>query len=170
MWKWTFNRSAESKRWKKVTQPVRGHYDSMLGKLIVHAADREQAIARAERALRELRIVGVATSVPVALDVLRSEAFRSGDYDTGIAAGLDRTMDERAAELVSLAAAVARFRGAEHDCVIETVDGRLVVQYRGVPPRSRCWTSANAPRSTSLARVSRRRRRSLPSCPAWSSS
>ncbi len=92
---------------------VTPHYDSMLGKLIVHAADREQAIARAERALRELRIVGVATSVPVALDVLRSEAFRSGDYDTGIAAGLDRTMDERDAELVSLAAAVARFRGAE---------------------------------------------------------
>jgi acetyl-CoA carboxylase biotin carboxylase subunit len=39
-------------------------YDSMIGKLIVHAEDRDRAIARMERALQELRIVGVATSAP----------------------------------------------------------------------------------------------------------
>ncbi|MCB9876395.1 MAG: acetyl-CoA carboxylase biotin carboxylase subunit [Planctomycetes bacterium] len=87
-------------------------YDSMLGKLIVHGADREQAIARMQRALREMRIVGVATSLPVALRVLEGDEFRSGDYDTGILerlappAGHDR-------ELALLAAAVVRFLSSE---------------------------------------------------------
>ena len=44
----------------------------MLAKLIVHAEDRDRAIARAIRALQELRLVGVSTSVPVALRALDS--------------------------------------------------------------------------------------------------
>jgi acetyl-CoA carboxylase, biotin carboxylase subunit len=57
-------------------------YDSMVAKLIVWDADRAAAIARAERALRETTIVGVPTTRDLALDVLASDAFRSGDYST----------------------------------------------------------------------------------------
>ncbi|MGE3351050.1 MAG: acetyl/propionyl/methylcrotonyl-CoA carboxylase subunit alpha [Planctomycetota bacterium] len=88
-------------------------YDSMLGKLIVHADDRAQAIARCERALRELRLVGVATSAPVALRVLHSEEFRSGDYDTAILERLPKGPPSTRRELAMLAAAAARFLGAE---------------------------------------------------------
>src|SRR5262249_13461292 len=91
---------------------VTPYYDSMLGKLIVHGEDRAQAIARCERALRELRIVGVATSAPVALRTLRSDEVRAGDYDTGILERIPRHSPPRT-ELALLAAAAARSLGAD---------------------------------------------------------
>jgi acetyl-CoA carboxylase biotin carboxylase subunit len=57
-------------------------YDSLIGKLIVWDVDRASAIARAERALRETVIEGVPTTRDLALEVLASEPFRSGDYST----------------------------------------------------------------------------------------
>jgi acetyl-CoA carboxylase biotin carboxylase subunit len=57
-------------------------YDSMIAKLIVWDADREAAMARAERALRETSIEGLPTTRDLALVVLASEPFRSGDYST----------------------------------------------------------------------------------------
>ncbi len=57
-------------------------YDSMVAKLIVWDSDRPAAIARAERALRETVIEGVPTTRDLALEVLGSEAFRSGEYST----------------------------------------------------------------------------------------
>ena len=57
-------------------------YDSLVAKLIVWDSDRDAAIARALRALRETVIEGVPTTRDLALDVLSSEPFRSGDYST----------------------------------------------------------------------------------------
>ncbi|MGZ4291335.1 MAG: acetyl-CoA carboxylase biotin carboxylase subunit [Gaiellaceae bacterium] len=57
-------------------------YDSMIAKLIVWDTSRDAAIARAERALRETVVEGVPTTRDLALDVLRSEPFRSGEYST----------------------------------------------------------------------------------------
>src|SRR4051812_24984164 len=57
-------------------------YDSMVAKLIVWDTDRGAAIARAERALRETVVEGVPTTRDLALEVLASEPFRSGDYST----------------------------------------------------------------------------------------
>jgi acetyl-CoA carboxylase biotin carboxylase subunit len=57
-------------------------YDSMIAKLIVWDSDRAAAIARAERALRETTVDGVPTTRELALEVLGSEPFRSGDYST----------------------------------------------------------------------------------------
>ncbi|HXT51158.1 MAG TPA: acetyl-CoA carboxylase biotin carboxylase subunit [Thermoanaerobaculia bacterium] len=65
------------------------HYDPMLGKLIVWGEDRAQALDRLGRALAELRIEGVATSVPLFLALLRDEEFRSGAFDI---AWLDRKL------------------------------------------------------------------------------
>ena len=58
-------------------------YDSMVGKLIVWALTREEAISRARRALREYRLEGIKTTIPLHLRLLEDEAFRSGDYHTG---------------------------------------------------------------------------------------
>jgi acetyl-CoA carboxylase biotin carboxylase subunit len=57
-------------------------YDSMIAKVIVSDDTREAAIARAERALRELVVEGIPTTRDLALDVLGSAEFRSGDYST----------------------------------------------------------------------------------------
>jgi acetyl-CoA carboxylase, biotin carboxylase subunit len=57
-------------------------YDSLLGKLIVWDETRPEAIARALRALGELRLEGVPTTRELALDILRTEEFASGRYST----------------------------------------------------------------------------------------
>lgn len=54
------------------------HYDPLLGKLIVHAGSRPAAIARMKRALGELVIQGVETSVPFHLRVMEEDDFASG--------------------------------------------------------------------------------------------
>ena len=58
------------------------YYDSLIAKLIVWAEDRPAAIARALRALDETEIEGVPTTRALALDILRTEEFASGDYTT----------------------------------------------------------------------------------------
>jgi acetyl-CoA carboxylase biotin carboxylase subunit len=57
-------------------------YDSLIAKLVVWDNDRAAVIARAVRALRETTIVGVPTTRDLALEVLVSEPFHSGDYST----------------------------------------------------------------------------------------
>jgi acetyl-CoA carboxylase biotin carboxylase subunit len=63
-------------------------YDSLVAKLVVWDSDRVSAIARAERALEETEIVGVATTRDAALAILRTHEFRSGEYSTSTLAGL----------------------------------------------------------------------------------
>jgi len=58
-------------------------YDSMIGKLIIWAADRDACIQRSKRALNELVIDGVPTPIPFYLAVLDHPKFISGDFDTG---------------------------------------------------------------------------------------
>ncbi|HLG08594.1 MAG TPA: acetyl-CoA carboxylase biotin carboxylase subunit [Gaiellaceae bacterium] len=57
-------------------------YDSMIAKVIVADETRDTAISRALRALGELEIEGIPTTREVALDVLGSHEFRSGEYST----------------------------------------------------------------------------------------
>ena len=62
--------------------PVPVEYDPILAKLIVHAEDRGTAAARMLRALEEYVILGVRTPIPFLMDVVRSEAFLSGETYT----------------------------------------------------------------------------------------
>jgi pyruvate carboxylase subunit A len=59
------------------------NYDSLVAKLIVHGADRAEAIARAGRALREFVLVGPATTISYHRAILDSPDFRSGKLSTG---------------------------------------------------------------------------------------
>ena len=68
------------------------YYDSMIAKVIVSDDTRDAAIARAERALRELVIEGIPTTRELALDVLASTAFRRGDYSTSTLVELESTL------------------------------------------------------------------------------
>lgn len=58
------------------------YYDSMIGKLIVTADDREQAIKRTARALEEFIIEGVKTTIPFHQKIMVHEKFLSNDFDT----------------------------------------------------------------------------------------
>lgn len=58
------------------------YYDSMVGKLIVWGADREEAIQRMKRALEEFVIEGIHTTIPFHLKVLENAFFRRGEVYT----------------------------------------------------------------------------------------
>jgi acetyl-CoA/propionyl-CoA carboxylase biotin carboxyl carrier protein len=57
-------------------------YDSLICKLVVHARDRDEAIARMTRALDEFLVEGVATTIPFHRNVMASQAFQHGDVTT----------------------------------------------------------------------------------------
>jgi biotin carboxylase len=58
-------------------------YDSLIAKLMVWAPTREQALRRGRRALEELRIEGVATTIPLHLRLVEDEHVVAGDVHTG---------------------------------------------------------------------------------------
>jgi 3-methylcrotonyl-CoA carboxylase alpha subunit len=63
---------------------VSPYYDSMIAKLIVWGADRRQALARLDMALRDTHIVGVHTNVAFLRRVVQSHAFATADLDTAL--------------------------------------------------------------------------------------
>jgi acetyl-CoA carboxylase biotin carboxylase subunit len=86
-------------------------YDSMLAKLIVHAHDREAAIARAARALKELEVVGVATNQAFHLRLLDDPDFRAGNFDIQFLERrsdlLEPRLDRERDRILAIAAALA---------------------------------------------------------------
>ncbi len=59
-------------------------YDSMIAKLIVHGATREEALARLDAALAQTRIVGLATNVQFLRHVVKCRSFAQADLDTAL--------------------------------------------------------------------------------------
>lgn len=57
------------------------YYDSMIGKLIVHGRNREEAIRRLRRAIVETVVDGVKTTLPLHHWILQQDAFLSGEYN-----------------------------------------------------------------------------------------
>ena len=58
------------------------HYDSLVAKLIVHGADRAEAIARMRRALGEFLLDGIRTTLPFHARLVTDPRFVAGDYST----------------------------------------------------------------------------------------
>ena len=58
------------------------YYDNLVGKLIVWGRDRDVAIARTIRALEEMRVEGVATTIPADLAILRHPDFAAVEHST----------------------------------------------------------------------------------------
>ncbi len=57
------------------------YYDSLIGKLIVHGRDRPEALARLRRALGELVVEGIETTVPLFHALLAEPDIQNGDYN-----------------------------------------------------------------------------------------
>ncbi|HNA69181.1 MAG TPA: acetyl-CoA carboxylase biotin carboxylase subunit, partial [Rhodocyclaceae bacterium] len=91
------------------------YYDSMIAKLIVHGATRDQAIARMRDALNGFVIRGISSNIPFQAALMQHPRFQSGIFDTGFIAkeypkGFDASMvpHDDPALLVSVAAYVYR--------------------------------------------------------------
>jgi acetyl/propionyl-CoA carboxylase alpha subunit len=65
---------------------VTPYYDSLMAKLVVHGADRAEALVRARTAVAGFRVAGPKCNLPFFTELLDSDEFVSGDYDTGIVA------------------------------------------------------------------------------------
>ena len=61
-------------------------YDSMIAKLIVHAADRPSAIAKMRQALNAFAIRGISSNIPFQAALLAHPKFQAGDFNTGFIA------------------------------------------------------------------------------------
>jgi len=57
------------------------YYDSLIGKLIVHGRDRQEALSRLKRALGELIVDGVDTTLPLFHALLQEEDIQKGSYN-----------------------------------------------------------------------------------------
>ncbi len=60
------------------------YYDPMIAKLIVWGKDRDEALARMRQALAAYHVVGLSTNVAFLQRLVKSEAFRTADLDTGL--------------------------------------------------------------------------------------
>ncbi|HAB29887.1 MAG TPA: acetyl-CoA carboxylase biotin carboxylase subunit [Gemmatimonadetes bacterium] len=110
------------------------HYDPLLGKLIVHAASRTDAIARMKRALGELVIHGVDTSVPFHLRVMDESDFVKGDLTIAYLedhAELLRPSDGDV-RLLALVAALLEHGGWGHGGAtpVKVLDGRKLSDWQ----------------------------------------
>jgi acetyl-CoA carboxylase biotin carboxylase subunit len=67
------------------------HYDSMIGKVVVHGHTRQEAIAKMSRALSEFILEGFSTTVPLGQALMGDARFARGEYTTAF---LDQFMQE----------------------------------------------------------------------------
>ncbi|HEY1226398.1 MAG TPA: biotin/lipoyl-containing protein, partial [Ramlibacter sp.] len=123
-------------------------YDSMIAKLIVHGATREQALARLDEALAQTHIVGVATNVQFLRHVVQSRSFAQADLDTALIPREQSVLfhQEKVGLPLAAAAAVARMlleeRGQEQADPFSRRDGwraygvatrRFAFEFGGAP-------------------------------------
>ncbi|MBQ8107136.1 MAG: acetyl-CoA carboxylase biotin carboxylase subunit [Ruminococcus sp.] len=74
------------------------YYDSMIGKLIVHGRDRQEAIAKMRWALAEFIVDGVATNVDFQLKLIKRPEFIDGNYDNGFLNRVNILEDDKRGE------------------------------------------------------------------------
>jgi acetyl-CoA carboxylase biotin carboxylase subunit len=75
------------------------NYDSMIGKLIVHGADREQAIARMRVALSEMVVDGIRTNIPLQQRIMADRGFQAGGQNIHY---LEKRLAERKDKALSI--------------------------------------------------------------------
>jgi acetyl-CoA/propionyl-CoA carboxylase biotin carboxyl carrier protein len=103
---------------------IGGDYDSMIAKLIVHAGDREECLARSRRALREFDVEGLVTLIPFHRLMLSDDRFVEGTHTTNY---LDEEFDR---ERIEAAQAEYGSTGTDADDE-EVVEREFTVEVNG---------------------------------------
>ena len=98
------------------------YYDSMIAKLIVHGATREEALARLDEALSKTQIVGLNTNVQFLRHVVKSDSFAKANLDTALIPREAAVLfdQEKVGGVFAVAAAVAQTLLAERQDVAQT--------------------------------------------------
>jgi acetyl-CoA carboxylase, biotin carboxylase subunit len=87
--------------------PVPNEYDPLLAKVIAHGRDRTEAIARMRRALEEMRVSGIPTSLPFHRFAFFDQDFVAGRYDTTFVGRWQGRVAQELPEGATAAAALA---------------------------------------------------------------
>ncbi|MBF0255514.1 MAG: acetyl-CoA carboxylase biotin carboxylase subunit [Gammaproteobacteria bacterium] len=92
------------------------YYDSMLAKIIVWALNWEDAVSRGQRALQDMGVFGIKTTIPYYLAILANREFRSGQFNTGFVEAhpelIEYSCKRRKEEIAAvIAAAIAAHAG-----------------------------------------------------------
>jgi acetyl/propionyl-CoA carboxylase alpha subunit len=116
------------------TVPV--FYDSLIAKLVTRGASRAEAIARLSRALGEYHVLGIRTTIPFFLWLMRQPDYLEGRYDTTY---LDRLLVERQGQSFSEFADDERMRIAMGAALDAYMQSSATVESRPAGRRSG-WT------------------------------
>ncbi len=114
------------------------YYDSMIAKIIVWGADRPAAIARMEATLRDTRVTGVKTNLPLLRAIVSDDAYRSGDTTTRFLDDRDSflTLESSGVPLDVQYLAVASLAAGERAWRIASVGIPVDLIVDGVPLRT----------------------------------
>ncbi|PCG14899.1 urea carboxylase [Sphingomonas adhaesiva] len=118
----TFPGDARVETWCMAGSTVSAWYDPMLAKLIVHADDRDAAVAAMQAALAETRIDGIETNLRWLREVVRADAFTSGEVST------------RALDTIDYRPRAIRVVSGGTATTIQDWPGRQAMWAVGVPP------------------------------------
>ena len=126
-------------------------YDNLVGKLIVWGKDRPTAIARTIRALEEMRVEGVATTIPADLAILRHEDFAAVTHST--------KWVEEVLDLSAVAAAVTAAPPADGESGEQLVKRQTMVEVNGKRFDVSLWVPESATLAAAPAAKARAPRR-----------
>ena len=103
------------------------YYDPMISKLVVWGRDRDEAVARARRALEEYRISGVETTIAFHQEIMTNASFLAGDLSTGFLGeeypdGRYATRSDDLCQCAAIAAAIDKFN-RERKITVAARDG-----------------------------------------------
>ena len=116
------------------------YYDNLVGKLIVWGKDRPTAIARTVRALEEMEVVGVATTIPADLAILRHPDFQAVRHSTK---WVEETLDLSGIEAPAKPEPVPVAEGDEPGAPL--VERRTTVEVNGKRFAVKLWVPESAP-------------------------
>ena len=98
------------------------YYDPLIGKLLVWAPTRQEAIVRMKRALQEYRIRGIKTSIPFHLIVMNNTEFIAGNYDTTFIDNVLRKIEykKKNYEIAAIAATIGKILREQRTTVVNS--------------------------------------------------
>ncbi|MFA5884087.1 MAG: acetyl-CoA carboxylase biotin carboxylase subunit [Acidimicrobiia bacterium] len=130
------------------------YYDNLVGKLIVWAPERGAAVQRAVRALNELEVEGISTTIPAHLALLQHRDFTAGTHSTK---WVEEDIDLGALMRAQAPAAPAEPETAEGDEAPELVERTVPVEVNGKRFSVRLWLP-DAPVAAASGGATRRAR------------
>jgi acetyl-CoA/propionyl-CoA carboxylase biotin carboxyl carrier protein len=129
-------------------------YDSLLGKLIVHATDRPAALAKLRRAIAGTAILGLPTNLAFLAGLVEHPAVAAGELDTGLLERVTIGCRVPADEVAAACALIDAARRAEHagDDPFDRVDGWRLAGRRA-PWRERLAVNGGEPLEVAVERT-----------------